>query len=373
MWPVLLKLGPFPVNTFGVMLVISFLVGTWYITRDAKRQGLDAEKIHNLCWYVLGAIVIGGRLMFIITEPKVYIENPLRVFYIWEGGLVYYGGFLGTVFTVIYFAWKNKMPIWKLTDLFTVGGMLGLAIGRWSCFFAGDDHGRVIPGTLKLDEAGNVLTAPSSFIHPLSGGDPTHPLNQDVFARAADIAWWDIPGKLANDIPWWAVKFPRTAGFWDSPPAMDPKWTELWLYPSQWMMSLNALFLFLILGLIAKKKKFDGQLTALLLMLYAIGRSLIELYRGDERGVYLQPAEATYAYALGQTQEIGFYLTTAQITSIVLFILGAALYLWKRNAGVAPIPAHVSGESEENGVSSEKEEARKRQPQKPRGKKARKR
>lgn len=300
MLPILLKLGPLPINTFGVMLVLAFLTGTWYITKDAKTQGLDPERIQTLCWWVLAAIVLGGRVMFIITAPQPYLENPLRIFAIWEGGLVYYGGFLATVGTVIYFSWRDGMPIWKLTDLFTVGGMLGLAIGRWGCYFAGDDHGRVIQGATDADH------------------------------------------------PFWAVKFPRDVdylGLFDGQathithPAMELQWMDQWLYPSQWMMSAKAFTLFVVLMLISKRKKFDGQLTAILLMGYAVLRSIIELFRGDmDRGVFFQNDRVMRAYLLGRGDYPGFYLTTSQAISIVLFILGLGLYLWRRNKGIAPPP-----------------------------------
>jgi phosphatidylglycerol:prolipoprotein diacylglycerol transferase len=295
LWPILVKLGPLPINTFGVILVLAFLAGTWYITKDAIRQGLDGEEIQNLCWMVLGAIVLGGRLMFIITEPGPYLREPWKIFYIWEGGLVYYGGFLATVGTVMWYAWKEKLPIWKLTDLFTVGGMLGLAIGRWGCFFAGDDHGRVVQGAT----------------------DENH--------------------------PFWAVKFPASVGPWNAHPAMDSAWVGKWLYPTQWMMSGKALLLFAILALISKRKKFDGQLTAVLLMGYAILRSIIETYRGDmDRGIYFLPEHMIKSYSLGTIAYPGFYLTTSQGVSIVLFLLGVWLYVSKRNDGVAPVPQRKS-------------------------------
>jgi phosphatidylglycerol---prolipoprotein diacylglyceryl transferase len=334
LWPILVKIGPVPINTFGVVLVLAFLLGTWYITRDGARQGLDPEKIQSLCWVVLGAIVIGGRLMFIITEPGYYAKDPLRVFYIWEGGLVYYGGFLATVGTVVYFAWKNKLPIYKLTDLFTVGGMLGLALGRFGCFVAGDDHGRVIPGAT----------------------DDSHP-------------FWAV--KFARDVPYLGIGDPAPAPH-ITHPAMDLNWADKWLYPSQFMMMLNAFLLFLILRYVSQRKKFDGQLTALLLMLYAVGRSIIEVYRGDvDRGVYFASETAVKAYSLGIGPNPGFYLTTSQLLSIVLFVLGAALYVARRNSGVAPVPKHAQPEAGAEGaapVSSPKARLDARQ-QKRRGKK----
>ena len=308
MWPILLKLGPIPINTFGVMLVLAFLVGAKYITRDGVRQGMNGEEIENLTWMVLGAIVLGGRAMFIITTPGPYLAEPWKIFYIWEGGLVYYGGFLATVGCVMWYAWRERLPIWKLTDLFTVGGMLGLAIGRWGCFFAGDDHGRVIPGAT----------------------DANH--------------------------PFWAVKFTETVGPWDAHPAMDPTWIGKWLYPTQWMMSAKALSIFLVVRWVSKRKKFDGQLTAILLMQYSVLRSIVELYRGDmDRGVYFLPEHVMRSYMLGTIEYPGFYLTTSQGISIVLFALGALLYVVKRNDGVAPVPQKKGSAKAQTQVSSSDE------------------
>jgi phosphatidylglycerol:prolipoprotein diacylglycerol transferase len=305
----LLKLGPLPINTFGVMLVLAFLTGTWYITRDAQRQGLDPEQIQTLCWWVLGAIVLGGRVMFIITSPQPYLENPLRIFAIWEGGLVYYGGFLATVGTVVYFAWRDGLHIWKLTDLFTVGGMLGLAIGRWGCFFAGDDHGRVIPGATDAD----------------------HPFWALKFSR--DVPYLGLFDGQANHV---------------THPAMEPQWMDQWLYPSQWMMSLKAFTLFVLLAFLAKRKKFDGQLTAVLLMGYAVLRSIIELFRGDmDRGVYFQGERVMRAYLLGKAEYPGFYLTTSQAISIALFALGLILYLVRKDKGVAKITPYKKASAAE--------------------------
>jgi phosphatidylglycerol---prolipoprotein diacylglyceryl transferase len=292
------------------MLVLAFLVGSKYITRDAVRQGLNGEETENLTWMVLGAIVLGGRAMFIITEPGPYLREPWKIFYIWEGGLVYYGGFIATVGTVVWYAWKEKLPIWKLTDVFSVGGMLGLAVGRWGCFFAGDDHGRVIPGAT----------------------DANHPI--------------------------WAVKFAETVGPWEAHPAMDPAWIGQWLYPSQWMMSAKAFSIFVVAMLIAKRKKFDGQVTAILMMQYAVLRSIIELYRGDmDRGVYFMPDHIMRSYMLGTIDYPGLYMTTSQGISIVLFFLGLWLYLSQKNKGIAPVPQKKGSAKAQTQVSSDESKA----------------
>jgi prolipoprotein diacylglyceryl transferase len=337
-----------PINTFGVILVLAFLVGKWYIVKDAIRQGLDGEQIDQLCWLVLGAIVIGGRLMFIITEPQLYLDAPWKIFYIWEGGLVYYGGFLATVGTVMWFAWKHNLPIWKLTDLFTVGGMLGLGIGRWGCFFAGDDHGRVIPGT--VDALGKALPA----------GDPAIPWYAVNFQSRVPYLQIDFSGvhyfteqnlpPIPPDAPAAVLKDPSLLL---ARPAMEIPWMDQWLYPSQWMMSGKALLLFVLLMLVARNKKFDGQLTAILLMGYGVLRSIIETFRGDmDRGVYFESARKAETFFLGRTEDIGFYMTNAQFISVALFILGAWLYISKRHDGVAPVPKKVSSAPAEKQVSS---------------------
>lgn len=260
MYPIITKIGPFTLHTFGVMLAIAILVGSSWLLREARRLGDSAiteERLQRLIWYVVIAVIGGGRLMHVIVSWDYFAKHPLEIPAIWKGGLVMYGGLLATFVTVVGFAHLNGIKILRLCDLVAPAAFLGDAIGRWGCFFAGDDYGKPTSSWV-----GVKFTSPDSLV-PKAGQDLHYP---DGLLGVA-------------------------------------------LHPTQIYMSLKALAIFAILTLITRRKKFDGQIAGAALMLYAVFRSVIELYRGDfDRG------------AIGP-------LTTAQFTSIFVFATGLLVLL----------------------------------------------
>jgi phosphatidylglycerol:prolipoprotein diacylglycerol transferase len=221
------KLGPFTLHTFGLMLALGILLGSYAVTRETRRLGdpaLSEERIQKLVWAVVLAVVGGGRLMHCIVRWEDYKQEPWRVLYIWEGGLVMYGGVLAVFFTVIGFARTYKINVLRLCDLVAPSAFLGTVIGRWGCFVAGDDYGK--PTTSWI---GVRFTDPNCLVpHELRG----------------------VP-----------------------------------LYPTQLFMSAKCLVVALVCFWVTRRKKFDGQVAGVAFMVYPILRSIIELYRGDaDRG-----------------------------------------------------------------------------------------
>jgi len=227
MFPIILKIGPFTLHTFGVMLAIGVIVGSIHLGRETKRLGdpqITEARIQRLMWYVVLAVVLGGRAMHVIVNWSEYRTQLQRIPAIWEGGLVMYGGLLAIFFTVVGFAIKNKIRILRLCDLVAPSCFLGDSIGRWGCFFAGDDYGRPTDSWVGV-----------TFTHPESL----------------------VPAHLRG-VP---------------------------LHPTQIYMSLKALIIFGALMWITRHKKFDGQVAGWSFILYACIRSVIELFRGDlDRG-----------------------------------------------------------------------------------------
>ena len=252
MYPIITQIGPFTLHTFGVVLAVAILVGSTVLAKETQRLGDPAitdERLQKLIWYIVLAVVGGGRLMHCIVEWDYFSQHPLEIFAVWKGGLVMYGGYLGTFLTVVGFAIKNDIAILRLCDLIAPSAFLGQAIGRWGCFFAGDDYGK-----------------------PTSA--------------------------------WFGVKFT------DPNSLVPPALRGVALHPVQFYMSLKALTISMILFWITRRKKFDGQVTGWCFMLYAVMRSFVELFRGDiDRG-----------FVLG--------LSTAQFTSVFVFVAGASILLF---------------------------------------------
>ena len=142
MHPVLLKLGPLTVYTYGVFVASGFLAALACTMREARRKGLDAQVIPDLGLAVLLGAVVGARLLYVGINPGHFLEHPLDIFMIWKGGLVFSGGdVLGGVLG--YLAMRRRgQPILPWLYAVAPGLALGQAIGRLGCFFAGCCYGR---------------------------------------------------------------------------------------------------------------------------------------------------------------------------------------------------------------------------------------
>jgi len=235
MYPDLLTIGRFTIHTYGVCIALGALLGITLISHEAKKQGYDQQQMLDLTFYLLVAAIIGSRVFYIVLNLKYYVHHPLEIVMIWRGGLVFYGGFLLAFATCFLYLKKHNLPFWKTCDLLVPGLAIGEFIGRFGCFFAGCCYG-------KPTELPWAIT----FTHPHS------------------LAKLGVP-----------------------------------LHPTQLYSSLKALLIFFILISFRKYKKGDGQLTWIYILLYAIGRLIIENFRGDERGLFiLESITLTQAIAL---------------------------------------------------------------------------
>ncbi|MBI2082831.1 MAG: prolipoprotein diacylglyceryl transferase [Deltaproteobacteria bacterium] len=244
MWPVLLEIpifGGIRIYTYGVLVAIGFLAGIYWTVHEAKKAGLSKEIIMDLAFYIVLSALIGSRILYILTNLDDYSANPFDILKIWKGGLVFFGGLLGAIAMSLYYSRKKRIPFLKLADLFMPGVALGHAIGRLGCFAAGCCHGR-----------------------------PT-----DSFFS---ITFPNVPLTLA--------------------PAGIP------LFPSQIMESLAAFLIFLFLAFQSRKKKFEGQILFLYLIIYSIARIILEYFRNDLARSYLIP----HWFSVSQAISLGLVL-----------------------------------------------------------------
>jgi phosphatidylglycerol:prolipoprotein diacylglycerol transferase len=257
MHPLLLQLGFLKLHTYGLMIVIGFLLGLYLVRKQALKQGLNADRLIDMSFWGLALGLLGGRIVYIITRLDYFSDHPLEVFYFWEGGLVFYGGFIGGAFAFWYFAKRYKLPILKSMDLAVPSLAIAHMFGRFGCFFAG-----------------------CCF------------------------------GKPAMGVPW-AITFSDPASL--APPGIP-------LHPTQLYDALNALIIFGVTYTVQKRQKFTGQLLVIYMLMYSVGRSIVEVYRGDSiRGFVIDP-----------------WLSTSQFFSILTFGLG--IYLWMRWSKTRAIP-----------------------------------
>ncbi|MDD5432204.1 MAG: prolipoprotein diacylglyceryl transferase [Candidatus Omnitrophica bacterium] len=143
MFPEICTIGPFTLYSFGLMLVLAFLVSASLASIEAKREKIDPDVIFNVCFvgFIFG--VLGSRIFYVIANFKFYLNNPLEIFMLNHGGMAWFGGLiLGSFASVIYIK-KKKLSLLKILDLIAPFIALAQAIGRIGCLLNGCCYGKV--------------------------------------------------------------------------------------------------------------------------------------------------------------------------------------------------------------------------------------
>ncbi|HEX9906273.1 MAG TPA: prolipoprotein diacylglyceryl transferase, partial [Propylenella sp.] len=149
--PVAFAFGPFAVRWYGLAYFAGILVGWWYARRLVGNERLwgrpppitrtDIDDF--LVWLVLG-IVLGGRIGYaLFYQPGHYLDDPLAFLRLWEGGMSFHGGLLGTILAMAVFARMRNLPMLSLFDVAAASVPFGLFFGRLANFVNGELWGRV--------------------------------------------------------------------------------------------------------------------------------------------------------------------------------------------------------------------------------------
>lgn len=220
MAPIFFSIGSFHLYTYGLFVALGLLAATWVSKKLAAPHGIPSETISDLFIVILVSAIVGARLLYVLINLNGYKNNFWEIFKIWNGGLVFFGGFIAAAGATMIYLKQTRLNIWKMADILSPGIALGHAVGRIGCFFAGCCYGREC----------------------------------------------HLP---------FAVKF-------SNPDSLAP--IGVYLHPTQIYSVISNLVLFFILLGIQKKKTVDGITFLSYLMLYSLFRSIIEFFRGDFRG-----------------------------------------------------------------------------------------
>lgn len=144
MHPIICKIGPFTIYSYGLMLALAFLFSVSLAKAEAKRQKLNSQIIFNFCLISFIFGIIGGRIFYIVENIAYYLRDPLEIIMLQHGGLSWFGGlFAGALSGVLYL--KNKEEsIYKILDLIAPFLALAQAIGRIGCLLNGCCFGRTV-------------------------------------------------------------------------------------------------------------------------------------------------------------------------------------------------------------------------------------
>jgi phosphatidylglycerol:prolipoprotein diacylglycerol transferase len=240
MYPILYKLGPINLYTYGFFLAMAFLFAILVAGHEARRLGLPTGQFYDLCFYIILAAIIGSRLFYVIVNLGSFLQHPLKIFALWEGGLVFHGGLIVALVTAFFFMRRHSMP-WRVTlDALAVGMPLGVAIGRVGCFMAGCCFGRPtnVPWAVVFNNP-NTLCPLRVPIHPAQLYESI--LSLGVFG----VVLWlrkrkSYDGQVVLSYLFLAGLVRFTVEFFRAPTSLDPRGPELFLHmPATQVLALG--------------------------------------------------------------------------------------------------------------------------------------
>jgi phosphatidylglycerol:prolipoprotein diacylglycerol transferase len=242
--PIAFYLGSLPIRWYGVMMALAFLAGLWTATRRARLTNVSGDVIADVTLWLMVGSIVGARFVYVTTY------------------------------------WKQEFADQPLSEIFMIqhgglvyyGGLIGATIAA-----AGYLAWKKLPFWKIAD-----ILAPSIALGSVFGRIGCL-LNGCCYGRACDLPW--------------AIHFPA-----------DHETHGAGVHPTEIYDALLNLLLYVFLAWLFRRKKFDGQIFATYLILYAVCRSIVEYFRGD------YPADHIHAG-----------LTSAQLVSVPIFVVGLAL------------------------------------------------
>jgi phosphatidylglycerol---prolipoprotein diacylglyceryl transferase len=262
MYPRLLDLGPITIYTYGILLAAAYLLGLKLAMVRAKARQLDEARILDLGIYIIVSALVGAKLLLLVTDFQTYLANPRELLTLVRVAGVFYGGLILAVLVAIWYIRKVGLPLWTTCDVFAPGIALGHVVGRLGCLFAGCCYGK-------------ETTVPWAIVFT------------DQFAQQNTGTPLNVP-----------------------------------LHPTQlYEAGAEAIILFILLATEKRGRPYPGRTFWLYMLLYAISRYIIEIYRGDPRG------------------NIGMF-STSQFISLVLAPLALIMLLYLHRS-TAPEPKQV--------------------------------
>ncbi len=144
MFPVICQIGPITVYSYGLTLAVAALVCTFLASRDAKKIGIAPGVIPDLTFWTVIAGILGARLFYVLLNLRFFMDHPLEIVMIQNGGLAWHGGLIAATVVGIRFIRKKGLPLLTMLDLVAPYAALGESIGRIGCFLNGCCYGREV-------------------------------------------------------------------------------------------------------------------------------------------------------------------------------------------------------------------------------------
>ncbi|MHB1333977.1 MAG: prolipoprotein diacylglyceryl transferase [Sulfuriferula sp.] len=167
--PIAISIGPLAIRWYGLMYLTAFMLvlvlGRWRIKQHPD-SGWTVKNLDDVLFYGVLGTVLGGRLGYVLFYKfSYYLAHPLEIFYVWEGGMSFHGGFLGVIFAMWLFSRRSGKPWLAITDFIAPLVPLGLGAGRIGNFINGELWGRPtdVPWAMVFPAVDNVPRHPSEL------------------------------------------------------------------------------------------------------------------------------------------------------------------------------------------------------------------
>ena len=148
--PILFELGPIAIRWYSLSYIVGFIFAWKYIQYLSKQRSffnknhnIQIKDVDDLIFFGILALIFGARLGYVIFyNPLYYISDPLKILYIWEGGLSFHGGLIGIILTIFLFTKTRNFSFLMIADLVCASAPVGIFFGRISNFINAELYGR---------------------------------------------------------------------------------------------------------------------------------------------------------------------------------------------------------------------------------------
>ena len=195
--PIAIQIGPVAVRWYGLMYLVGFIGGLllarWRVRRHPD-LGWSKHDIDDLLFYCIIGVVLGGRLGYVLFyKLGEYLHDPIKILYLWEGGMSFHGGFLGVILAMAWYARRSRRHWFAVTDFLAPLAPIGLGAGRLGNFINGELWGRAADPSL-----------PWAMVFPQSGSA--------VARHPSQLYQMLLEGLLLFVLLWWYARRPRGLG-----------------------------------------------------------------------------------------------------------------------------------------------------------------
>ncbi|WP_431225223.1 prolipoprotein diacylglyceryl transferase [Serratia sp. L9] len=267
--PVIFSIGPVSLHWYGLMYLVGFVFAMWLAVRRANKpgSGWTKDEVENLLYAGFLGVFVGGRVGYVLFyNLPLFLDNPLYLFKVWDGGMSFHGGLMGVILVMFWFARRTKRTFFQVSDFIAPLIPFGLGAGRLGNFINGELWGRVTTDT------------PWAMLFP---GSRT----EDISIAAADPSLLPLLNQYGV--------LPR--------------------HPSQlYELVLEGIVLFIILNLFIRKPRPMGAVSGLFLIGYGAFRIIVEAFRQPDAQLGLFEG----AISMGQ------------ILSVPMVIAGIIMMVW---------------------------------------------